>query len=437
MTEIAIVLHDGSKIVDRYETLLKPHRPIPRSIQALTGISPQMTAEAPRFSEVAEEVFHFLGDHIFVAHNVNFDYSFVRKALQELGYSYQPKRLCTVRYARRIYPGLRSYSLSALCREWKITNRAAHRAGGDAQATAYLLASLLELDKQGQWQYMLKRNTGELNLPTHLAPEDFHQLPSSPGLYYFYGKEARPLYIGKARNLKKRVASHFNSSKEQSKTQKLHREIEHIHYTCTGEELLAALLEDHEIRRYWPLYNRAQKKAPLRYGVFLFSTGKGSRLAINRIQPRQQGFLADFYSLPEAQNWLLAKIRHYGLQPELCGMPPGLDDSLGVSSAEQHELAIKKLRAELLQPHQARVLRLKGRQEGEQALLFLLGAQPQGYLFSTKEDQRSWSELWRDCKPLSGSITVRMILRKMEEQFGHSAQLLDISPENSLLSLGS
>lgn len=431
MTEIAIVLHDGCKIVDRYETLLRPRRPIPRSIQSLTGISPQMTAEAPRFSEVAEKVFCFLGDHIFVAHNVNFDYSFVRTALQEAGYSYQPKRLCTVRYARRVHPGLRSYSLSNLCQEYRITNNAAHRAGGDATATAYLLAYLLELDQEGQWQHMLKRNTGELNLPTHLPPEEFQQLPSTSGVYYFYGQDARPLYIGKARNLKKRVVSHFNSAKEKSKTQKLHREIKHIHYTLTGEEYLAALLEDHEIRRHWPIYNRAQKKSPLRYGVFLFPTGKGSRLAINRIQPRQQGFLADFYSLPEAQNWLFEKVRLYGLSPQLCGILPGVEDSLPPSSAANHETGIKKLIDQLKQPQQARAFKLKGRQADEQAWLLLQGDQPRGYIFTNVEDQRSWPDLWKECQPLSGSITVRMILRKMEEEFSTSGQVLEVDPEES------
>ncbi|MDZ7846631.1 MAG: 3'-5' exonuclease [Owenweeksia sp.] len=185
MTEIAIVIHDGLKVVDQYSTLLNPGRAIPIGIQSLTGISPEMVEKAPFFGQVAQEVHDFLGSHIFVAHNVNFDYAFVKAALADCGIDYKPRRLCSVRFARRIEKGLRSYSLSNLCKHFNVSNEAAHRAWGDASATAQILGYLLEKDTGAQWQQLIKMNSGEFNLPAHLSSQDYHSLPEVPGVYYF------------------------------------------------------------------------------------------------------------------------------------------------------------------------------------------------------------------------------------------------------------
>ena len=87
ITEIAIILHDGNKITRKYETLINPQRNIPIYISALTGISNEMVARAPLFSEVAAEIFSLLQGRIFVAHNVNFDFSFLKYHLSACGFS--------------------------------------------------------------------------------------------------------------------------------------------------------------------------------------------------------------------------------------------------------------------------------------------------------------------------------------------------------------
>ncbi|MEN0004709.1 MAG: 3'-5' exonuclease, partial [Bacteroidota bacterium] len=139
ITEIAIVLYDGQQIIDRYETLINPECYIPYGITQLTGITQEMVQEAPKFHEVARKVVEMTEGAVFVAHNVRFDYSFLRAEFARLGFTYTRKQLCTVRLSRKVFPGLRSYSLDNLTRHFSISVSQRHRAMGDAEATTTLL----------------------------------------------------------------------------------------------------------------------------------------------------------------------------------------------------------------------------------------------------------------------------------------------------------
>src|SRR4051794_28444563 len=131
ITEIAIAIHDGQQMVDYFETLINPDAPIPLYIQALTGITHPMVSQAPLFEEVAPVIFKMLHDKVFVAHNVNFDYSFIKHQLAHYGYELDSKKLCTLRLAKKVLPGYQSYGLGNLCRCLQIENEQRHRAGGD------------------------------------------------------------------------------------------------------------------------------------------------------------------------------------------------------------------------------------------------------------------------------------------------------------------
>src|SRR5215212_3595708 len=135
ITEISIHVFDGNHVVEKFETLINPCQPIPRYIQAMTGITDDMVADAPRFEDIAATVHRFLHDKVFVAHNVNFDYSFIKSHLESSGHHFHTKKLCTVRLSRKIFPGFQSYSLGNLCRSLEIEINNRHRAGGDAAAT--------------------------------------------------------------------------------------------------------------------------------------------------------------------------------------------------------------------------------------------------------------------------------------------------------------
>lgn len=410
MTEVAVVVHNGLKIVDEYRQLINPQRSIPLNIQALTGITPEMTAGAPKFSKLAEELRAVLADHIFVAHNVNFDLSFIQREFAECGIKYRPRRLCSVRYARRLAPGLKSYALRSLCHYFKVNNEAAHRAWGDARATAEILGYLFERDKQGQWQQMIKHNQGELNLPAHLPAERFHRLPEAPGVYYLLDQQGRVLYVGKARNIKKRIASHFGSDKESSRAQAFKRLIYDLSYRLTGGTLVAGLLEDHEIRRLWPPYNRAQKKPRRKYGVFLCRNLQGAdTLVINQLG-KQFGHLREFSNLAQAQSWVARMIEEYHLNPRYCGFPAHENGA----SISDHNRNLARLVEALKERQESLIIKTSGRAKGEDGFVWIQDLQVKGYGFISHNDPEP--DFQSALQPLQHSITSQnLIARALED----------------------
>jgi len=260
ITELAIVLHDGKNIVRRFETLVNPMMSIPRYIQALTGITDEMTARAPLFEEIASTVFECLEDAVFIAHNVNFDYSFLKFQLAACGHDLNSKKLCTVRLGRKVFPGMPSYSLGNLCRQLNILVSNRHRAGCDADATVKLLELILANDTQGHVQAMLKGKNKEQYLPSNLPADQIDQLPYTPGVYYFHDQKGKVIYVGKAKNVKSRVRSHFSNNNPNNQKQEFLRNIYSITWQDCGTELMAYLLECIEIKRLWPKYNRSLKR---------------------------------------------------------------------------------------------------------------------------------------------------------------------------------
>lgn len=304
ITEIAIIIHDGDKIIDRWESLVNPQKNIPPAIFALTGITNEMVQDAPVFDLISDKVFELLTDRIFVAHNVNFDYSFVRHQLEQAGLKWTAKKLCTVRAARKIKPGLPSYSLGRLCKSLDITIENAHRAGGDANATAILFARLLEWDIEGEISKMIKKTAPDQRLPPNLPPEDFEQLPDKPGVYYFYNELRKVIYVGKAVNLKKRVASHFTGHKITPQRQNFLRDICAISFEVCATELMALLLEGSEIKKLWPVYNKALKRFEPKYGLFEYEARNGYRyLAVGKVS-KNQSCIEAFHSLYDGINKL-------------------------------------------------------------------------------------------------------------------------------------
>lgn len=270
ITEIAILLHDGREITSVYQTLIKPSVSIPYFIQSLTGINHLMVENAPPFSEVAATVFEKLEGRIFVAHNVNFDYSFVKHHLAAYGFELSVRKLCTVRLTRQVFPALPSYSLGNLCRHFNIQIENRHRAGGDAAATAKLFDHILNNNGELYIRESLKRNSREQSLPAHLPKNEIEKLPYAPGVYYFHDQKGKVIYVGKARNIKYRVNSHFTHNGTGRQRQEFLRNIYSISYQECGTELMAFILENIEIRKYWPKYNSSQKTYTPSFGLYMY-----------------------------------------------------------------------------------------------------------------------------------------------------------------------
>ncbi|QBJ64344.1 exonuclease domain-containing protein [Pseudoalteromonas sp. DL-6] len=148
ITEIGIVKVKQGEIVDTWTTLINPERPIPRFITKLTGINDAMVSDAPIFSDIASTLLDKLSGSIFVAHNVNFDYGFIKKELEELGINFKMPKLCTVVESRKAFKGLKSYSLGNLSAHFNLDLTNHHRALDDAKAAAQLLLLVQQTDSQ-------------------------------------------------------------------------------------------------------------------------------------------------------------------------------------------------------------------------------------------------------------------------------------------------
>ena len=320
ITEVSIYLHDGEQIVGHYETLINPGQPIPYYITGLTGISNEMVRTAPPFSEVAERIYTLLQDNVFVAHNVNFDYSFIRHQLADCGYQLDTKKLCTVRLSRKLFPGLTSYSLGNICGYLDIKIEDRHRAGGDARATVTLLEKLIEKDSEGAIKKFLKKTSKEQSLPPHVPREHYERLPYLPGIYYFHDQRGKVVSVGKAKQIKKRVSSHFSNNSTAKQKQDFLRSIHGITYEVCGNELVALLLESHEIKRLWPEFNRAQKHYEPKFGIIQYSDQRGiTRLAMQKLRKNGTA-VAYFESLAECHSQLRSIMEEYELCPRLIGV---------------------------------------------------------------------------------------------------------------------
>ncbi|MCB0520195.1 MAG: GIY-YIG nuclease family protein [Lewinellaceae bacterium] len=317
ITEIAIVLHNGQSVVDTFESLINPEVPIPYGITELTGITNEMVADAPRFFEVAKQVVKMTEGAVFVAHNVRFDYSFVQEEFRRLGFTYIRKQLCTVRLARKAFPGFHSYSLGNLILAMGLKAGDRHRAMGDTMATVDLFERILATEStEDNIHQMVNLGVKEALLPKNFSLEKLHTIPEACGVYYFHDEKGEVVYVGKSLNIKKRIAEHFSVKTE--KAGKLQQAAHDISWEVTGSELVALLLESHEIKRIRPGINRAQKIRQFPYVIHAFTNQEGYLcfdVAKTTAKTRKNlNIVAEYPKLSHAKGWLKGIQRQY----ELC-----------------------------------------------------------------------------------------------------------------------
>ena len=183
ITEIAIFLHDGEKIIDTFCSLINPECTIPPFISKLTGIDNDMVEHAPKFYEVAKNVVEITEDAIFVAHNASFDYNFIRQEFKALGFNFTREYFCTLQVSRQLLPGQQSYSLGRLCRNLNITLENRHRAHGDALATVKLFELLFEqTTKEKNLAEFIRSDFLNIKLPPGFNKQVLENLPEKSGV---------------------------------------------------------------------------------------------------------------------------------------------------------------------------------------------------------------------------------------------------------------
>lgn len=420
ITEIAVCVHDGKKPLSWFESLVRPGKQIPYYITGLTGITNEMVAAAPTFAEILPKIEELTRGCVFVAHHVHFDYTFVKAEFEHLGKSFNRNKLCTVRLSRKLIPGLSSYSLGRLCAHLQIPHENAHRAMGDVKATVQLFEMLMGLDNEQHINKVVKRNSGEAILPAHLPKEQFDDLPEVPGVYYFKDREGKIIYIGKAVNIKQRVRSHFTGADRTPREEAFKRQIHEIRYRKTGSELIALLLEDSEIRKYWPRYNKAQKTPSRNYGIYRYEDLLGHyRLGVSKA-PSANGALQTFGRLSEAKDALGRLVDDFGLCPSLCGMGSFCERCMldplkcaAVDDKEAYNERVEKAIAQFRDNKKRCAILGQGRDFDEQSVVLLDGDKYLGFGFlKVPEEKVSFETIAESIERHPESTTVRNIINK-------------------------
>ncbi len=304
ITEIGIVHVQNKKIIHQWSSLVKPDYSIPNNIQALTGISDEMVEHAPKFQSLIPLLQKQLEGDVFVAHSVNFDYSFIERAFRECDVAWRMDKLCTIKYARKVFPEVGRYSLANLARELQVSNKNPHRALSDALCAAEVLIHCLHGDYDQKMLHNPKTGLLQrIQIPDNLPREQYDNLPKAHGVYEFKDAHGKPLYIGKANNIKKRVTQHFSNQKESTKYHRLMKECHFLEYTILPNEILALIFEDHKIREHWPALNKSQKKQSLKFGLYAYENGKGEVKWVIQ-KANGNGALRKFGTYLSGQTWL-------------------------------------------------------------------------------------------------------------------------------------
>ncbi|HQT82358.1 MAG: hypothetical protein B7Z60_09290 [Ferrovum sp. 37-45-19] len=260
ITEIGIVelLPDGS--ISEWQTLINPETSIPPFISRLTGISNEMVRSAPLFSEIASALLEQLKGKYFVAHNVRFDYAFIKQEFLKCGMSFKENTLCTVRLSRQLYPEHIKHNLDSLIQRLGLTIQDRHRALTDARVVADFLLHVRKSFPAETYNKAIQKITKKPSLPPAIEEDFIDSIPEKTGVYLFYGENNLPLYIGKSINLKERILSHFNSDHKHHKELRLSQQVKYIEYRETCGELGALLLEAKLIKELKPIHNHRLRR---------------------------------------------------------------------------------------------------------------------------------------------------------------------------------
>jgi DNA polymerase-3 subunit epsilon len=328
ITEIAAVRVENGLETARWSTLVNPGVRIPPFIQALTGISDAMVADAPSFDEVAQNLLEILDGAVFVAHNVRFDHSFVQNELARMDIALKAKTLCTVRLSRKLYPQHKGHGLDAILQRHGLHTMARHRAMGDVDVVLqWLKIATQELGQAAVQRMALELLQGSACMPPQLETA-ISDVPDTPGVYLFYGEGALPLYIGKSVTMRTRVMSHFQSASKVAREMRILTEIRRVEWIETAGELGALLLESRLVKEKQPVYNR-QLRSEKALCAWQLHTDPGANpllklVQLDEIAPTHWAQLYGSYrSKRQATDALRLLADSHALCPRLLGLESG------------------------------------------------------------------------------------------------------------------
>jgi DNA polymerase-3 subunit epsilon len=421
ITEIAIYKYDGYEIIDQFISLINPEKPIQPFVVKLTGINNAMLRSAPKFYEVAKRIIEITEDCILVAHNTSFDYRILRTEFNRLGYDFVKPTLCTVELSKKLIPEQPSYSLGKLVRALGIPMSDRHRASGDALATVKLFKLLLAKDTEKEILIGLIKAEIKSGLSPKLL-DIVESLPNKTGIYYIHNEKGDLIYIGKSKNIKKRVNQHFTGKNNKSK--KIQAQVFTVTYEETGSELVALLKESEEIKINKPIYNRAQRKSIFQWALYEVLDDNGYlNLKLQKADGRKKE-ITSYTSLQEGKNSLFRITEKYNLCQKLNGLYETQNGCfqhkinecngacLGKETPEEYNLRVEEFLNEMSFNNQNKIIVDCGRKINERSAVLIENGIYKGYCFFDLNYQITNMEVFKNILiPMQNNRDTRSIIQ--------------------------
>jgi DNA polymerase-3 subunit epsilon len=326
--EVAAIRVENGEVVKTFTTLIDPEMPISYQITQITGITDGDVAGKPTFRDIADELFEILEGAVFVAHNVRFDYSFLKQEYRRLDRKFSPKQLCTVKLSRNLYPEMARHRLSDVITHHGFSFDARHRAYDDANVLVQFWQKIQKDHPLQVVQDAVAKQMKRPSIPRYINHAEIDALPHAPGVYVFHDAVGDPIYIGKSIDIKARVLSHFLRDVDEQKEYKISQLIRSISHIRTTGELSALLLESAMIKEKMPLYNRRLRR--LKKLTVTKSSVDASGYAVLSLEelsmdelPDRSQIIAMHPRRSAARASLDRHIKTFELCPKLCGAERG------------------------------------------------------------------------------------------------------------------
>lgn len=325
--EVAAIKVVAGEIVGTFESLVNPGSGIPHWITELTGISNDALVDAPYFVDIASELFRFLDGAVFVAHNVLFDYSFLRSEFAAADYIFRPKLFCTVKMSRALWPEHRGHSLEAIIKRHRLKTTNRHRAYDDAHAMYQYVLRTIEHKGSDAFAANLALQLKTKSLPPHVDEHVILALPETHGIYIFEDDEGQPLYVGKSVNIRARVRSHFTSATTIAKEMKMSLRSHNVSYVTTETELEALLLESVTVKELQPLFNRKLRRIKTQHCIIKNTDSEYATFSIESHDLGAYTNLKDVYGVFTSKQHAKKQLDSIGRTYQLCPKLLGLEKS--------------------------------------------------------------------------------------------------------------
>jgi len=322
--EIGLLVVENGKIIDTWESFIKPNQHLPRNIQSLTGINPDMLVNAPEFNEIADLLMEKLKGRVLTAHNARFDYGFLKNEFARAGISYTTKPLCSVKLSRALYPQFKRHGLDQIIKRFKLNIHSRHRAFDDAKAIHDFFMHSSHIFTEDDISSVCDDINQRSSLPYKLNAKVIDTLPKQSGVYYFHDDKGKLIYIGKSVNIRNRVLSHFSQDYKNHKDLKMSSRIADVSFEITASDFSAQLLESQEIKKRLPIFNHRLRKVKKLYQLEIKTNNSGYAIPTIKEQGTSND-LTDNFGLFRSYRQLEAKLKELADEHHLCLKLLGLE----------------------------------------------------------------------------------------------------------------